>query len=321
MSFNAPPLEILLATYNGAQFLEAQLDSVLAQTHTRWALLARDDESTDGTRAILEQYAARHPDRVRVLPANGRRLGAMGNFSELLSASTAEHVMFCDQDDVWLPEKIEVTLARMQAAEAKQGAVRPVLVHTDLRVVDEALRPIADSMWRFQQTNPARLAMLPRALLQNFVTGCTAMVNRALLAEALPIPREARMHDWWLALVALAFGVVESVPTATILYRQHGKNERGAKAFNPVRAALEMIDRERWRATSEVRWAEFRRQETQAAAFFERFRERLEPRAQETLQAFARLSRQGALARRASIVRHGFFYSSPVTTLGMLLFR
>jgi glycosyltransferase involved in cell wall biosynthesis len=314
-------VEILLATYQGARFLEEQLDSVLAQTHPHWTLVARDDGSSDETSAILQRYAARDPGRIRVLSTEGRRLGAMGNFSALLDASTAQHVMFCDQDDVWLPEKIALTLARMQAAEAAHGASRPVLVHTDLRVVDEALLPIADSMWRFQQTDPARLATLPRALLQNFVTGCTAMVNRPLLAEALPIPREARMHDWWLALVALKFGVVESVPTATILYRQHGKNERGAKAFNPVHAALEVIDREKWRATSEARWAEFRRQEAQATAFLERFGDRLPPGARETLLAFSGLSRQGALARRASIVRHGFFYSSPITTLGMLLFR
>jgi GT2 family glycosyltransferase len=314
-------VEILLATYQGARFLEEQLDSVLAQTHRRWTLVARDDGSTDDTPAILRRHAARHPGRIRVLPADGRRLGAMGNFSALLDSSTAQHVMLCDQDDVWLPEKIEVTLGRMRASEQAHGAARPVLVHTDLRVVDEALRPIADSMWRFQQTDPGRLSTLPRALLQNFVTGCTTMVNRALLAVALPVPSDARMHDWWLTLAALEFGVIESVPAATILYRQHGKNERGARAFNPVRSALEVLHRERWRAASEARWAEFRLQEAQASAFLERFRGRLTPQDRETLRAFSALSRQGGLARRASVLRHGFFYSNPVTTAAMLLFR
>jgi glycosyltransferase involved in cell wall biosynthesis len=314
-------VQILLATHEGARYLEEQLESLLAQTFTRWKLVARDDGSTDDTPSILQRYAGRHPDRIRLLAFDGRRLGAMGNFGALLESSGGSHVMFCDQDDVWLPDKIEVTRSAMAELEIRHGTETPLLVHTDLRVVDERLGPISDSMWRFQHIDPSRLSVLPRALLQNFVTGCTAMVNRALLDLALPIPPDARMHDWWLTLVALSFGAVRSLPTATILYRQHGKNERGASGFSPLRAALELLDRDRWRQRSEARWTEVRRLEAQAEAFLDRFRDRLPQGARDALAAFSVLSRQGGLARRASIVRHGFYYSNPVTTAAMLLFR
>jgi glycosyltransferase involved in cell wall biosynthesis len=312
-------LQILLATYEGARYLEEQLESLLSQTFTSWKLVARDDGSTDDTPSILQRYATRHPDRIRLLPFDGRRLGAMGNFGALLESSGGSHVMFCDQDDVWLPDKIEVTRAAMAELQSRHGTEAPLLVHTDVRVVDETLRPISESMWRFQHLEPSRL--LPRALLQNFVTGCTTMVNRALLDLALPIPPDARMHDWWLTLVALSFGAVRSLPIATILYRQHGKNERGASRFSPLRSALDLLDRERWRRLSEARWTEVRRLEAQAEAFLERFRDRLPESAREAVAAFSVLSRQGGLARRASIVRHGFYYSNPVATAAMLLFR
>ncbi len=314
-------VEILLATFEGAPFLEEQLESLLAQTHAGWTLLARDDGSTDGTPAILERYANRHAGRIRVLPSDGRRLGAAGNFSALLEASAAPYVAFCDQDDVWLPDKLEATLAAMAALEERRGAACPLLVHTDVRVVDERLRPLGDSLWRYHGTDPGRLSVLPRLLLQNVVTGCTAMANRALVSLARPIPPEARMHDWWLALVAAAFGAVGAVPRPTLLYRQHRANELGARRFQLLGEALGLLDPARRRETSARRTAEIRRLEAQAAAFLERFGERLPAEARATVAAFATLSRQGFLARRARIVRHGFYYSNPAMTAAMLLFR
>lgn len=321
MTSKPPPIEILLATFEGSRFLEAQLDSLVAQTHRHWVLLARDDGSSDATRSILDGFASRHRDRIRVLPPDGRRLGAAGNFAALIEASTAPYVMFCDQDDVWLPDKIEITLDAMTALEGRRGGPAPLLVHTDLRVVDEELQAIADSMWAFQQTDPRRQAVLSRALLQNFVTGCTMMANRALLDLARPVPREARMHDWWLMLTALCFGAVESVPRATMLYRQHGRNARGATRFSALRDAVAILGRARWRQASDRRWGEIRRQEAQAAAFLARFHDRLPEDARETLASFASLSSQGFFSRRASIVRHRFYYSNPVMTAAMLLLR
>jgi glycosyltransferase involved in cell wall biosynthesis len=315
------PVEVLLATYQGARFLEQQLESLLAQTHANWSAIARDDGSTDATPEILARYAARHPQRFRILPGNGQRLGAAQNFATLIVASRAPRVMFCDQDDVWLPEKIEVTLAAMADLEGRRGASCPALVFTDLRVVDEGLAPLGDSLWRYQGTDPERLSRLPRALLQNCVTGSTAMVNRPLIELSVPIPVQARMHDWWLALVAISFGAIAPVRRPTVLYRQHGRNDRGAARFSFLREAARALDRESWRRTSETRAAEIRRQEDQAATFLARYRDRLSERDRATVAAFATLSRQGYLTRRARMLRHGFFYSNPLATAAMLLLR
>ena len=113
-------IDILLATCNGALYLPEQLDSLLAQTCRGWRLLVRDDGSSDGTREILENYRSRHPDVIMIIPGEGQNLGACGNFSCLLEQSDAPYIMFCDQDDVWLPDKIEITLTAMRELE-RQG--------------------------------------------------------------------------------------------------------------------------------------------------------------------------------------------------------
>ena len=96
-------IEILLATYNGERFLAEQLDSIIAQTHKNWWILARDDGSTDGTLALLKAYKVQLVDKMEILEDGRGNLGSVGNFSALMEASTAEYVAFCDQDDVWLP--------------------------------------------------------------------------------------------------------------------------------------------------------------------------------------------------------------------------
>ena len=140
--------------------------------------------------------------------------------------------MFCDQDDVWFPDKIAVTLGKMQELEGRHGGERPLLVHTDMKVADGNLRVVADSLWRYQKSDPVRGEALNRLLVQNCATGCSMMINRALCDLALPIPAEAMMHDWWLVLVAAAFGTIGHCAEPTLLYRQHGANDVGAKKWS-----------------------------------------------------------------------------------------
>src|SRR5690606_13737176 len=157
-------------------------------------------------------------------------------FARLLGASTADYIMFCDQDDVWLPGKVTLTLAKMQELEAACGAETFLLVHTDLRIVDENLNLVADSGHRYQQIDPDRGNTLGRLLVQNIATGCTIMVNRALRDLALPIPGAALMHDHWLSLVSACFGKIAYLPEPTLLYRQHSGNKVGAQVWSPAYA-------------------------------------------------------------------------------------
>ena len=315
-----PAIDILLSTYNGAAYLAEQLNSLLAQTCQDWRVLARDDGSTDGTQGILEGYAATHPDRFEVVPSDGRRLGAAGSFAGLLGRATAPYVMFCDQDDVWLPEKVEVTLGAMRELERTQGAHAPLLTYTDLKVVDGRLGLIDGSFWHFQRIHPERLTRLPRVLLQNFATGCTVMLNRPLVSLAGTVPTEAMMHDWWLALVATAFGKAAPVCRPTVLYRQHGGNDIGASRWRFSEGVKNFfLYRERRRAGIARQRAIDLALTRQAAAFAARFADRLSPADLATIRAFCTLPGRGFVSRRRLMLRHGFLLSDRWQTFMMLV--
>lgn len=235
-----PRIAILLPTWNGERFLRAQVDSLLAQDYPDFIIVCRDDGSRDASPAIIADYAARFPQRFHIVPADGRNLGASGSFAWLmgyvLTHKTAlglasAWVMPSDQDDVWHADKLRRSMARMQALEAESPGL-PLLVHGDLEVVDESLATIAPSFVRYQGLQPLRIRFA-RLLVSNTVTGCTALCNEALLRRALPIPPAAVMHDWWLALVAGAFGRLSFIDAPLLQYRQHGANTIGAREYRP----------------------------------------------------------------------------------------
>jgi glycosyltransferase involved in cell wall biosynthesis len=305
-------VDVLLSTFNGARFLAGQIESVLAQTWPHLRLLVRDDGSTDGTQDLIGRYAAAHPGKV-VQVAGGNKLGPCGNFAALLAQSDAPYMMFCDQDDVWLADRVAIVLRRMKELEAELGGNCPLLVHTDLAVVDESLRPISGSFWKYQHFSPRRGATLNRLLIQNVVTGCAAMLNRALAQKALPIPAEAVVHDWWLALVAAAFGRIEHMDKATVLYRQHGSNLIGAARWglaHLARKAMTFFDRSQLLAG-------LRTSGRQAQAFFERFGPELRPAERAAVRTYARLGECGFCARRWHLVRYGFYRSGWIRNLSL----
>ena len=233
-----PTIWVLLPAYNGARYLPALLDSVLAQTHTEWRLLCRDDGSTDASASILAQYAQTQPQRVVLSQTPKGNLGARESFSRLMAEALAltananppVYFALADQDDIWAPHKLQKLLAALQTLEQTAPAQTPVLVHSDLRVVDQDGAPIAPSFMAYQGLNPQRQA-LSAQLISNTLTGCTALLNRPLLALSTPVHPDSVMHDWWISLVASAMGRRGFVPEALIDYRQHANNTIGAKAW------------------------------------------------------------------------------------------
>ncbi|WP_164744341.1 glycosyltransferase family 2 protein [Paenibacillus xylaniclasticus] len=231
----------MLSTYNGAQYLRDQLDSIVQQSYGEWSLLVRDDGSNDETLDILEEYRSRFPDRIEILETEHERLGACQSFARLLSRSTSPYVMFCDQDDVWKSDKVEQALGAIKQFEQDHDG--PILVHTDMTVVDERLNLIDNSFWNYQGIS-GEDCRLSRILTHNNVTGCTCIMNARMRSEALPIPAEAIMHDWWIALVASINGGLRGIPSCLQLYRQHANNVVGAfryqgmfnKVFNASRS-------------------------------------------------------------------------------------
>jgi glycosyltransferase involved in cell wall biosynthesis len=217
-----------MATYNGEPFLKQQLDSILAQSNQDWQLLIRDDGSDDNTVRIIEDYASRLPDKIRLIKDNGIRLGASLNFGKLLEYADTEYIMFSDQDDVWLQNKIELTLNAMKAAEQIYPH-KPILIHTDLQVMDSELNTIAKSLWNYQKLFPEAGDDLNRVMACNIVTGCTVMINKKARDVSIPVPDEAIMYDWWLALNVCRHGKIIYVSIPSVLYRQHSRNRLGAQ--------------------------------------------------------------------------------------------
>lgn len=233
-------LAVLLVTCNGEAFVFEQVQSILRQSCRPSLLLVSDDASSDQTPAILQSLAEASarlgrdqsveiklllwPDRIGVTANISRGLAC------LLEADKIRYVAFADQDDVWSPNKLEITLQAMLQSELVQGRLIPALVHTDLRLVDVLGNSLKPSYWRSQKLDPSRNAF-DELLFQNVVTGCTTLVNRELLELALPIPASAVMHDSWLALVASAFGTIRCLPNATVAYRQHERNLVGSHSW------------------------------------------------------------------------------------------
>lgn len=225
---------VLLSTYNGERYIREQLDSILNQTYTNVIVYIRDDGSTDGTVATLREYQG---DRVVLVEDNLGNVKPAKSFLHLLSRIKSDVYMFCDQDDVWLPDKIKNAVS----AIIEIGANRPILYHSDLKVVNSDLSFVADS---FHQREGVRMPQAQRfkvLLVQNCVVGCTMAITDELVKVSrvrCESPEEVAMHDWWFALVASAFGKIIYSPRREVLYRQHGKNVSGISNKSFVRKIM-----------------------------------------------------------------------------------
>lgn len=224
---------IAMATYNGVRFLPQQISSILDQSYRDWTLIVRDDGSTDGTRELLRDAASRD-SRVELLDDDAGRLDAVGNFARLAVAARdrgADRLLFADQDDVWLLDKVERTLSALDKAEVASTRDMPLLVHSDLALIDGAGAAIHPSFMHLQRIRHESAAPLRTLLVQNFVTGCSMCANAALLQVALPIPSDVAMHDWWFALCAAATGRLVFIPDATAKYRRHESNTVDVRGY------------------------------------------------------------------------------------------
>lgn len=223
---------VLLATYNGEKFVQEQLDSIINQSYKDFTLYISDDGSSDCTVAIIKEYQEKYPNVITVLDNHKPTGSAKGNFFYLLEQVDSDVYLFCDQDDVWTANHIEVFVTEYCSLSETDKSL-PILIHSDLSVVDENLNLISESMIDYLKLpkNPHRHFYL----VQNNVTGCVSMVNDAL--KKLVIHNKILlknnmdtilMHDCFITLVAVFFGKKIFIDKSTNLYRQHGKNVVGA---------------------------------------------------------------------------------------------
>lgn len=224
----SPTIHILLCTCNGAPWLGAQLESLVAQSYPSWQLWVSDDHSTDETLTILANFARSHPHRVAAI-LDGPRQGSAANFLSLLCHPDLPegYVALCDQDDIWLPHKLEHAMTRLRPISGRPCAWSGRYVFTDAQ-----MRPLClPAPW-------PRGPSLENALVQNIMSGHTLTLNPealALVRRAGPVP--VVHHDWWIYLLLMACDAQALIdPEVVLHYRQHGRNTMGRRSGLRARA-------------------------------------------------------------------------------------
>jgi glycosyltransferase involved in cell wall biosynthesis len=230
---NDSQIDILLPVYNGELYLAEQLDSIINQTNQNWRLLIRDDGSTDNSRKILQQYARKYSKKIILIQDELGNLGIKGCLNILSAHVHADIFSFCDQDDIWHPEKISISLNELN--QINQNNV-PSLVYCDMVVTDKNLNITNNSFWAMHNLTGYALNLKGLPII-NTVAGCTMLGNKALLNAAFPIPECAPMHDIWVAFVAKNTGKAMAIDCQLMYYRQHETNQLGAgyKTTLPLR--------------------------------------------------------------------------------------
>ncbi|MDG3180837.1 glycosyltransferase family 2 protein [Streptococcus suis] len=218
-------VNILMSTYNGQQFLAEQIRSIQDQSYTDWTLFIRDDGSSDNTKEILKNFE-RQDSRIHLIDSDkSDNLGVIKSFHKLVNHDRADYYFFSDQDDVWLPNKLELSLKEAQ----NYLADLPLMVYMDLKVVNQDLEIMTESMVK-SQSHHANTELV-QELTENTVTGGVAMINHTL-AEMWQETDDILMHDWYLALLASAFGNLVFIDQPGELYRQHSDNVLGARTLS-----------------------------------------------------------------------------------------
>lgn len=218
-------ISVCVATYNGTRYVLAQLQSILPQLAADDELIVSDDGSTDATREVVRCIGD-----PRIVLIDGPCAGLVHNFEHALRQARGDAIFLCDQDDIWLPQKVQRMMHALDEVD---------LVVSDCRVVDDALNELHPS---FFHLNGSRSGLL-RNLAKNGYLGCCMAMRRTVLDAALPFPENIAMHDWWIGLVAECTARVRFLDETLSLYRRHGGNASPAT----MRSTVPLTTRLRWR--------------------------------------------------------------------------
>lgn len=204
-------ISVCIATYNGEKYLQEQLNSILVQLSEEDEVVISDDGSKDETRTILKEYAERD-SRIKLFKGPGK--GVIANFEFAIEQSCGEYIFLADQDDVWLPEKVQTTLAFFE------NQPKIDLVISDLVIVDERLHTIEPSYFTYRKV---RLGFFHNIVKNKYIGAGMAFRSR-LKAKILPIPAEVPMHDMWIGLIAAYKKKSALITQPLTLYRRHDTN-------------------------------------------------------------------------------------------------
>ena len=305
-------ITIIMAVYNGQEYIREQLESLKDQTYTEWRLVIRDDHSSDKTAEIVKKFSDEVEQEV-IFKVNEKPSGsAKNNFALLINdAKESDYVMFCDQDDIWKKDKIEITFNKMKQAEERYGRDFPLLVHGDVEVIDENGNINADSMFEMSHINAD--SKLPQILIQNHVTGCTMMCNKKLIVGISEYTSSEYiiMHDYLAALYASVFGKIEVIKKPLLSYRQHSGNSVGAKNNNNPMYLLKRLanGRKSYKEAMET-------SRNQVKFFVEIYREELA--AEKYCEEYELMSGYASLGSRAKLYRIMFYKKNHIWKNGTI---
>jgi len=286
------------------------LDSLLRQTTNDFNLIVRDNGSTDSTLEILKSYGVKFDGRLRVI--EGVPTGsAQSNFAILMQETKADYVLCADHDDVWKPEKVELTLRSLKEAEAKFGKATPIYFFTDVIVVNKDLEVVNASYWKFKRIDPKISSRLSQCLICPPMLGMASGMNRALVDLSNPVPEKVTGHDWWALLVAAAMGEVIYNPGTTALYRLHGENYSAPKQVGIIPYMKSKL------GAGFVRHGLGRRID-QADALIEVFGPNVPPDKMDILRRFSNLRSEGFLRRRVTLMTQNYLYPDLVRNVATL---
>ncbi len=287
---------ILLATYNGERFVEEFLK------HCPWPsgadIILRDDGSSDDTLTIIQKFCAKQ--NIALIMLEGERLGAKNNFAKTLECLEKPYFFFADQDDIWEKEKFSTLLQAMHELEASYGHDVPLLVYSDASLMNEDGQIFSNSYLKNAMIPYGWNEQFRNVLVMPHVPGCAMLGNKSLAKAALPIAKEAVMHDAWVLQVAAALGKVKEVALPLVRYRQHSVNVFGAKK----RSVKDII--KRVLGGRKPKYENIVQSQRQAAALWQHCGHLMTKEDQILCKAWAEVTAKSWLERRIIYAKYGF---------------
>jgi glycosyltransferase involved in cell wall biosynthesis len=225
MYTNTKRIAILLAAYNAEKYLAEQIESLISQTNQNWTLYLRNDGSKDNTGKIILDYCNSYSNIIEI-DEGGENLGCRNNFFRLLEVVESEYYMFCDADDVWFHDKIEISMNRIQEV-SMLNPNKAVLVHTDSAIYDADLNLVAESFWKNVNINPDKFLSFNQICVCCCIGGSTMLFNKKVKELVFPLADNDLIFDYWIAINTVKHGVISTIHSPTKKYRQHNSNVCG----------------------------------------------------------------------------------------------